>query len=104
MLGLKIIIFFDLILINIHISVDELGIKELMPAYLDPNLQAEDLKTGVSFASGACGYDPLTAISAVNIISFLILRFFFLTSGSKDIYIIKSFENKQHLSGLYLRK
>ncbi|KAM3289486.1 GDSL esterase/lipase EXL3 [Capsicum chacoense] len=44
--------------------VDELGIKELMPAYLDPNLQAEDLKTGVSFASGACGYDPLTAISA----------------------------------------
>ncbi|XP_059287507.1 GDSL esterase/lipase EXL3-like [Lycium ferocissimum] len=41
--------------------VEELGIKELMPAYLDPKLQAEDLKTGVSFASGACGYDPQTA-------------------------------------------
>ncbi|XP_060211795.1 GDSL esterase/lipase EXL3-like [Lycium barbarum] len=44
--------------------VDELGIKELMPAYLDPNLQAEDLKTGVSFASGGCGFDPQTAIIA----------------------------------------
>nr|XP_009779479.1 PREDICTED: GDSL esterase/lipase EXL3-like [Nicotiana sylvestris] len=42
--------------------VEELGIKELMPAYLDPKLQAEDLKTGVSFASGACGYDPQTAV------------------------------------------
>ncbi|XP_075105835.1 GDSL esterase/lipase EXL3-like [Nicotiana tabacum] len=40
--------------------LDELGIKELMPAYLDPNLQAEDLKTGVSFASGATGFDPQT--------------------------------------------
>nr|GME06192.1 GDSL esterase/lipase EXL3-like [Ipomoea batatas] len=40
---------------------EELGIKELVPAYLDPNLQPEDLKTGVSFASGACGYDPETA-------------------------------------------
>ncbi|KAJ8561322.1 hypothetical protein K7X08_027512 [Anisodus acutangulus] len=44
--------------------VEELGIKELMPAYLDPQLQAEDLKTGVSFASGACGYDPQTAAIA----------------------------------------
>ncbi|XP_019265027.1 PREDICTED: GDSL esterase/lipase EXL3-like isoform X2 [Nicotiana attenuata] len=40
---------------------DELGIKNLIPAYLDPNLKTEDLKTGVSFASGGCGYDPLTA-------------------------------------------
>ncbi|OIT07442.1 gdsl esteraselipase exl3 [Nicotiana attenuata] len=31
-----------------------------MPAYLDPNLQPEDLKTGVSFASGATGFDPQT--------------------------------------------
>ncbi|CAN4105224.1 unnamed protein product [Withania somnifera] len=44
--------------------VEEFGIKELMPAYLDHNLQPEDLKTGVSFASGACGYDPQTAIIA----------------------------------------
>lgn len=37
-----------------------------MPAYLDPNLNVEDLKTGVSFASGASGYDVLTSIVAVT--------------------------------------
>ncbi|XP_059302392.1 GDSL esterase/lipase EXL3-like [Lycium ferocissimum] len=42
---------------------EELGIKGLVPAYLDQNLRDEDLKTGVSFASGGCGYDPLTASS-----------------------------------------
>ncbi|OIT03686.1 PREDICTED: GDSL esterase/lipase EXL3-like [Nicotiana attenuata] len=39
----------------------ELGLKELIPAYLDPNLKVEDLKTGVSFASGGSGYDPRTS-------------------------------------------
>ncbi|XXG86242.1 hypothetical protein AAC387_Pa11g1174 [Persea americana] len=37
-----------------------LGIKEVLPAYLDPNLTPEDLLTGVSFASGGSGYDDLT--------------------------------------------
>ncbi|XP_057973595.1 GDSL esterase/lipase EXL3-like [Malania oleifera] len=37
------------------------GVKEFLPAYLDPNLQVEDLITGVSFASGGAGFDPLTA-------------------------------------------
>ncbi|KAF8405427.1 hypothetical protein HHK36_010333 [Tetracentron sinense] len=41
--------------------VAELGVKELLPAYLDPNLQTHDLLTGISFASGGAGYDPLTA-------------------------------------------
>lgn len=40
--------------------VEELGVKELLPAYLDPNLKPSDLVTGVCFASGASGYDPLT--------------------------------------------
>ncbi|GAV56710.1 Lipase_GDSL domain-containing protein [Cephalotus follicularis] len=40
--------------------VEELGIKELLPAYANPNLKPEDLLTGVSFASGGSGYDPLT--------------------------------------------
>ncbi|KAL6995875.1 hypothetical protein U1Q18_006009 [Sarracenia purpurea var. burkii] len=39
---------------------EELGIKELVPAYLDPDLQAMDLPTGVSFASGGTGFDPQT--------------------------------------------
>ncbi|KAJ1424164.1 SGNH hydrolase superfamily [Sesbania bispinosa] len=41
--------------------VEELGIKELLPAYLNPQLQPTDLVTGVCFASGGSGYDPLTS-------------------------------------------
>ncbi|KAL2321099.1 hypothetical protein Fmac_030068 [Flemingia macrophylla] len=39
-----------------------LGLKELLPPYLDPNLSDEDLVTGVSFASAGSGFDPLTTI------------------------------------------
>ncbi|CAH9054924.1 unnamed protein product [Cuscuta europaea] len=46
------------------IIAEELGVKELVPPYLDPNLPIEDLKTGVSFASGGCGYDPQTSQNA----------------------------------------
>uniref|UniRef100_A0A0E0MDG5 GDSL esterase/lipase EXL3 n=1 Tax=Oryza punctata TaxID=4537 RepID=A0A0E0MDG5_ORYPU len=38
-----------------------LGLKELLPPYLSPELSTEDLLTGVSFASGGTGFDPLTA-------------------------------------------
>ncbi|KAJ3682467.1 hypothetical protein LUZ60_015040 [Juncus effusus] len=38
-----------------------LKIKEYVPAYLGTNLSDYDLLTGVSFASGGCGFDPLTA-------------------------------------------
>ncbi|XAR61633.1 Triacylglycerol lipase [Bertholletia excelsa] len=48
--------------------VEELRIKELLPAYLDPKLQTEDLTTGVNFASGGAGLDPLTSKIA-NVIS-----------------------------------
>ncbi|KAH0990634.1 hypothetical protein GBA52_002117 [Prunus armeniaca] len=41
--------------------VEAFGIKELLPAYLDPTLQPEDLLTGVVIAAGGAGYDPLTA-------------------------------------------
>ncbi|XP_074269881.1 GDSL esterase/lipase At5g45960-like [Silene latifolia] len=37
------------------------GIKQSIPAYLDPSLSLGDLITGVSFASSGAGYDPLTA-------------------------------------------
>eukprot|EP01018_Ginkgo_biloba_P004755 Gb_24151 [translate_table: standard] len=38
-----------------------LGVKDLVPAYLDPNLRDKDLLTGVSFASSGTGLDNLTA-------------------------------------------
>ncbi|KVI01010.1 Lipase, GDSL, partial [Cynara cardunculus var. scolymus] len=37
------------------------GVKDIMPAYLDPTLRIEDLMTGVSFASAGSGFDPVTA-------------------------------------------
>jgi hypothetical protein len=38
-----------------------LGLKETLPPFLDPTLTSQDIKTGVSFASGGSGYDNLTA-------------------------------------------
>ncbi|XP_062165523.1 GDSL esterase/lipase EXL3-like isoform X2 [Alnus glutinosa] len=39
---------------------EALGIKELLPAYLDEDTKDEDLLTGVCFASSGSGLDPLT--------------------------------------------
>ncbi|KAK7376695.1 hypothetical protein VNO80_02109 [Phaseolus coccineus] len=47
--------------------VEELGIKEFLPAYLDSNLEPGELVTGVCFASGGAGYDPLTAQTSLTI-------------------------------------
>ncbi|KAH9625462.1 hypothetical protein KSS87_008125 [Heliosperma pusillum] len=41
-----------------------LAIKERVGAYLDPSITPQDLLTGVSFASGGAGYDPLTSTLA----------------------------------------
>ncbi|KAK9071878.1 hypothetical protein SSX86_008308 [Deinandra increscens subsp. villosa] len=40
----------------------ELGVKEVLPAYLDPSVDDKELLTGVSFASGGSGYDPQTPL------------------------------------------
>ncbi|TKY55936.1 GDSL esterase/lipase EXL3 [Spatholobus suberectus] len=48
-------------LVPSDIIAAKFGVKKFLPAYLDPNLQLQDLLTGVSFASGGAGYDPLTA-------------------------------------------
>lgn len=47
--------------ISSDLIAEEFGIKELLPAYLNPNLKIQDLLSGVSFASGGSGYDPLTS-------------------------------------------
>jgi hypothetical protein len=44
-----------------------LGLKELVPPYLDPNLSDEELMTGVSFASAGSGFDPLTPTLSVQL-------------------------------------
>ncbi|KAK2996856.1 hypothetical protein RJ639_026546, partial [Escallonia herrerae] len=37
-----------------------LGIKEAVPPFLQPDLSDDELRTGVSFASGGAGFDDLT--------------------------------------------
>lgn len=51
----------------IIVPASQLGIKEYVPAYLGTKLDAHDLLTGVSFASGGGGYDPLTAELVVHV-------------------------------------
>ena len=48
-------------LVPSDIVAAKFGVKKFLPAYLDPRLKLEDLITGVSFASGGAGYDPLTS-------------------------------------------
>ncbi|KAI3922592.1 hypothetical protein MKX01_006281 [Papaver californicum] len=58
---------FTLKFLTSSILFQALGIKEFLPAYNDPSLGPNDLLTGVSFASGAAGYDPLTSKLATAI-------------------------------------
>ncbi|KAL1537821.1 GDSL esterase/lipase-like protein [Salvia divinorum] len=44
------------------------GLKEIVPAYLDPTLSLDELISGVSFASAGSGFDPLTP-SISNVIT-----------------------------------
>ncbi|KAH6805466.1 hypothetical protein C2S51_030297 [Perilla frutescens var. frutescens] len=41
--------------------IKDLGIKDFLPAYLDPAVTASDILTGVTFASSCSGLDDLTA-------------------------------------------
>ncbi|KAJ8768811.1 hypothetical protein K2173_023715 [Erythroxylum novogranatense] len=47
----------------------KLGIKDTVPAFLDPKLAEKELLTGVSFASAGSGYDDVTSL-APNVIPF----------------------------------
>ncbi|XP_022944104.1 GDSL esterase/lipase At2g30310-like [Cucurbita moschata] len=42
-------------------TASKLGIKELVPPFLDPKLSNDDIKTGVNFASAGTGFDDLTS-------------------------------------------
>lgn len=55
-------------------TASKLGVKELLPPFLSDDLGLNDLLTGVAFASGGSGYDPLTSKLAVI--------FFFCKSNS----------------------
>ncbi|XP_062205214.1 GDSL esterase/lipase EXL3-like [Phragmites australis] len=46
--------------ISVDFLASALGLKETLPAYLSKDLTLQDLKTGVSFASAASGYDNAT--------------------------------------------
>ncbi|RCV21662.1 hypothetical protein SEVIR_4G122200v4 [Setaria viridis] len=47
----------------------KLGIKELLPPFLSDDLDLQDLLTGVAFACGGSGYDPLTSKLATTLSS-----------------------------------
>lgn len=42
-------------------AAEGLGVKNIVPAYRSSDLQPNDILTGVSFASGGSGLDPMTA-------------------------------------------
>lgn len=48
-------------------AAEAVGYKEIVPAFLDPNLKLEDIPHGVSFASAATGYDDFTANISVKL-------------------------------------
>jgi hypothetical protein len=47
-------------------AVEGLGVKYLLPPYLDPKLQDSDLITGVSFDSAGTGLDNITSTIQVS--------------------------------------
>ncbi|KAK9690696.1 hypothetical protein RND81_09G147900 [Saponaria officinalis] len=42
---------------------ETLGLKEVLPPYLDPSVSDKELVTGVSFGSGGAGFDELTSFA-----------------------------------------
>ncbi|KAI3776500.1 hypothetical protein L1987_46285 [Smallanthus sonchifolius] len=50
----------------VDLIAELINVKEYVPPYLDPFIEDQDLITGVSFASGATGLDPLT--STINMV------------------------------------
>lgn len=55
-------------------AAEGLGIKRIVPAYRKLYIAPNDLKTGVSFASGGAGVDPVTSEMLVNFFIELVIR------------------------------
>ncbi|TVU31350.1 hypothetical protein EJB05_23032 [Eragrostis curvula] len=51
--------------ISMDFLASALGLKEILPPYLDKNLTLEDLKTGVGFSSAGSGYDNATCMMSL---------------------------------------
>lgn len=73
-------------------TAEYVGIKESVPAYLDPTLGLEDLLTGVTFASAGSGFDPVTAQITVRRLhlspSYIYMYIYFIVSS--NYFICKS--------------
>jgi len=65
-----------------------LGIKELLPPFLSSDLELKDLLTGVAFACGGSGYDPLTSKLAVIIYICTYFCFFFKSRSYINIEVV----------------
>ncbi|KAG6648416.1 GDSL esterase/lipase EXL1-like isoform X2 [Carya illinoinensis] len=65
---------------------EELGVRDIVPAYLDPLLLPQDLITGVTFASGGAGYDPLTPKIVYDVPSYTDLMVDQAANFLKEIY------------------
>ncbi|KAK3153472.1 hypothetical protein QOZ80_2BG0173770 [Eleusine coracana subsp. coracana] len=50
--------------ISVDFLASALGIKEFLPPYLQQNLSLDELRTGVSFASAASGYNNNTCLTS----------------------------------------
>lgn len=62
MLYVRIISFTkNLLSFDAKFIVKKLGLKDYLPAYLDPYIREKDLPTGVCFASAGSGYDGVTS-------------------------------------------
>ncbi|CAN1226702.1 GDSL esterase/lipase At3g14820 [Linum perenne] len=64
------------------------GVKELLPPYLDPLLDIQQLLTGVSFASSGAGYDPHTSQLALDFLRRYIGRMNATVGEERTAYIV----------------
>ncbi|KAF0929309.1 hypothetical protein E2562_019892 [Oryza meyeriana var. granulata] len=55
--------------ISVDFLASALGVKEMLPPYLDKSLTMDDLRTGVSFASAGSGYDNATCKTMMTVMT-----------------------------------